>query len=985
VLSRFSQALILSVAALLALASGVAGQIQFPADAGLIDVRAHGAKGDGQTDDTRAIQAVFDRFDGGGAVIYFPAGTYLISDTIQWRGRQTNNILQGQGQDHTIIRLIDNAPLFQNAQKPRNLFYTGGAPAQRFRNAVRDVTIDVGRGNPGAVGLNFCANNQGVVREVTIRSGADGSEAGAVGLALDQGEVGPLLVKNVTIIGFDTGIRVRGSVNSVTLEHITLSGQRKAGIDNHNNLVFLRKLISRNAVSAVVNGGPDGVFLLIDSDLRGHGDAAGQPAIRMEHERAAAFVRNVTTDGYASAIRDHAGQTIAGGRIDEWVSQAPVSLFPGELRSLNLPVVETPEVPFGDVSKWVNVQDFGALPQDARDDTAAIQKAIDSGAETIYFPRGVQLPPQQRGGNPGWRGAYTISDTIRIRGNVKRLVGFEATFFFQPKDGQPQDQPVFLFEDGAAPVVVVERLMFMIGNYFPNPAFVHAAKRDLVLSSFTGARAVIHQGSGRLFVDDVVGSQPRKLQPGSRLYARQLNIEGEHTEEPKLINTGGAAWVLGFKTEHRSPALGTYDGGVSEILGAHFYTCVNGSQDKVLLDVRDATAIVAGAGEYAWSYSWATDTVLRATRQGQTRTLPKAPLVRRAGGSMLPLIVSRPAPATGTPPPPPRVTLAAQTAASVTLALQGDDAVGYRIERDGQLVGLRGGSFRDTGLAPSTSYHYQVSAYNRFGGVSSPVSLSVQTPADTVAPTAPAELSTAQLTHRRVHLRWKPSEDELGIAGYRVERIEGDRAVVLEEETTKLDRLDAAVDRGAQLTYRVTAFDAAGNASPPAELKVNVPAQPLSEEIVELERPARKHKLVQVKGWYIGNLSNGLWAAYDDVDLRRDQPFNRVALRYAAPAARAGTEIDLFHNAVVEGYEERPGKNRDAVVDGQVKGTLLGTFKLADTGGFGQMKEVVIPVSIPESDQHTLVLRVRRGQAKAGNALGELDKLRFFRAAAEEH
>ncbi len=51
------------------------------------------------------------------------------------------------------------------------MIYTGGAPAQRFRNSVRNVTIDSGRGNGGAVGLNFCANNQGAVYNVTLRSG----------------------------------------------------------------------------------------------------------------------------------------------------------------------------------------------------------------------------------------------------------------------------------------------------------------------------------------------------------------------------------------------------------------------------------------------------------------------------------------------------------------------------------------------------------------------------------------------------------------------------------------------------------------------------------------------------------------------------------------------------------------------------------------------------------------------------------------------
>ena len=45
------------------------------------DVRAYGAKGDGQTDDTVAIKAAL----GTGANVYLPRGTYRITDSLPVR------------------------------------------------------------------------------------------------------------------------------------------------------------------------------------------------------------------------------------------------------------------------------------------------------------------------------------------------------------------------------------------------------------------------------------------------------------------------------------------------------------------------------------------------------------------------------------------------------------------------------------------------------------------------------------------------------------------------------------------------------------------------------------------------------------------------------------------------------------------------------------------------------------------------------------
>ncbi len=576
--------------------------ITFPADSGVVDVTAYGATPNDASDDTASIQKAFDENTGNGSVIYLPPGTYLISNTIRWPGRASYNILQGAGQEHTVLRLMDKTPAFGNADKPKDMIYTGGPPAQRFRNAVRDLTIDCGNDNPGAVGLSFCANNQGGVFDVTIRSGVDGKQPGAHGLALDEPEVGPLLVKNVTVIGFDLGIRVRHSVNSVTLENITLRGQRKAGIDNYNNYVFARKVVSDNVVPAVVNDGPEGVVTLIDSTLRG-GEGAGEvAAIRNANDRATLYVRNVEVTGYGKAIQDAQAPSVAAGKVDEWVSDVRAGLFAGPLRSMNLAIVETPVVPHDPLDQWVSPAKFGGLPGDGKDDTEAIQKAIDSGATTVYLPRGKQSGNLN---DPGRMGSYFVSDTIHIRGNVRRIVGLEAMLDVVGDLEKNKEKPVFVFEDGTQPAVVVERLRFSFSK-FDNPAFAHRSKRDLVISSFSGTQNLRHESAGRLFLDDVVGPN-LYLGKGATLYARQLNIEGAGL---KFINDGGTMWVLGLKTECAGPIGLTKNGGRTEIIGGHLYKCVRQAVDETLFVVEDAQMTLAGVAEYCWDHQFASGGIL---------------------------------------------------------------------------------------------------------------------------------------------------------------------------------------------------------------------------------------------------------------------------------------------------------------------------------------------------------------------------------------
>jgi Pectate lyase superfamily protein len=184
---------------------------KFPADVGWINVKTDfGAKGDGKTDDTAAIQqalrSVASQYTRP-LQIYFPKGTYLVSDTLQWpTGPQVCcTVFQGQGRKHTIIRLRDSAPGFADQNQPKALIRTKQGNAA-FRNYIRDLTLNTGKGNPAAIGIDYISNNRGAIEDVTIRSG-DG--AGKAGLAMIRPWPGPALIKNLYVEGFDYGIQVK--------------------------------------------------------------------------------------------------------------------------------------------------------------------------------------------------------------------------------------------------------------------------------------------------------------------------------------------------------------------------------------------------------------------------------------------------------------------------------------------------------------------------------------------------------------------------------------------------------------------------------------------------------------------------------------------------------------------------------------------------------------------------------------------------------
>jgi hypothetical protein len=567
--------------------------VVFPEEAVINIAKQYGARGDGKTDDTAAIQQALDHYANASKILYLPEGTYLLSDTLKWGSgthggmAQKRTVLQGAGIDRTILRLRDRASGFQTT--PKAVIWTGEKPAQRFRNGLRDLTVSIGSGNPSAVGIQYIANNQGTVQYVKITS-AD-KTSGSIGLDLGYtDEQGPCLIRHVTVEGFEVGISMKHVVDSVTLECISCTGQRRAAVVNDGQCVSMRRFRSRNTVPAVINSGFNSFLVLTDAHLEG-GDSHEAALLNSGY----ALLRNIQTGGYAAAVR----QTDRNGAVKElppdtavreWRSHEAYTLFPANEETLGLTVRETPEAPLHPLSQWVSPTEFGGNPNDDGDDSAAVQRAIDSGKKVVYFPYG----------------KWIIDGTVEIRGAVE-------VFTFQ--ENGPQGGGTIRIADGDAKTVFFERINFL---YKPINLEI-AAARDVVIRSVTwGTGRIVLNGTGTLFLEDTCLCD-LTIPKGLSVYARQLNIE--HSGGCKLLNDGGLLWILGLKTEKQGTICQTRRGGKTEILGGLVYA--QGDPKDSPMFIVDNAEMTASVGEVCWNFAQqGYHTLARETRGNETRELP---------------------------------------------------------------------------------------------------------------------------------------------------------------------------------------------------------------------------------------------------------------------------------------------------------------------------------------------------------------------------
>ncbi|RMD79523.1 MAG: hypothetical protein D6820_08155 [Lentisphaerae bacterium] len=338
----------------------------------------------------------------------------------------------------------------------------------------------------------------------------------------------------------------------------------------------------RTKCPAIIAKGGNSMIALLDSTI--DGDGVDIPAIQTE---GALYLRNVNVSGYAAAVKTTKvklvrkgkkrttqktpGLTLPAGKIDEFIAEHKLVLHAdSQSGSLALPVEEVPILPREPHEKWVNILKYAHLKKGDKkeeDWAAAIQKAVDDGAECIYFPASSK--------------DYPIAADVHLRGNLKRLFGMRNKIGGKGR---------LVFEhSGANHTLTIERLEL--------GAVHHDSPGTLVMLSSWPKTFTNSRRAGRLFLFNSLGSDWH-FQAPLKVWARQWNVE-RHGPGPCIISRGAQIWSLGFKTEYDSQKIQAVCGSRIEILGAFLYPIGKIPPDRPLIVNEDSDlAIMYGLSVY---------------------------------------------------------------------------------------------------------------------------------------------------------------------------------------------------------------------------------------------------------------------------------------------------------------------------------------------------------------------------------------------------
>jgi sugar lactone lactonase YvrE len=386
---------------------------------------AFGARGDGITDDSDAIQKAIDRVQEtvNQGIVFVPEGRFRLTKTIYiWPSIR----LIGYGAQRPVIVLTDNTPGYQDTNKENYMvFFAGSRPGAQgtagrggqsggrppdagpgtFYSAMSNIDIEIGAGNPGAVGVRGTYAQHSFLAHMDFRTGS-----GIAGVH-DTGNV----MEDLRFFGGQYGIWTRTPSPSWQLTAVDASfeGQREAAIrETMAGLTLIRPQF-RNVPTAISidAGHPDELWIKDGrmEDITGPAviislEQNARTEINMEnvvcrHVPVFALFRESgrkvagPTELYEIEVFSHGfhyadiGATAAMRDVFETV---PLKAMPEPAKSDLLPL------PPGDT--WVNVRSLGAKGDGVTDDTAVFRKAIAE-HRAIYLPSGY----------------YIISDTLTLR------------------------------------------------------------------------------------------------------------------------------------------------------------------------------------------------------------------------------------------------------------------------------------------------------------------------------------------------------------------------------------------------------------------------------------------------------------------------------------------------------------------------------------------------------------------------------------------
>lgn len=589
-----------------------AAAVAYPADAGVVNIKAapYNAVGNGITDDTAAIQQAIDDWDWIGLVadpnpgvaraapktIYFPEGTYRLTGPLDAVGSTIR--LLGAGEGKTTLKLDSNLAAYQTGTN--YLLWTGHAFADGQENAgysnyIEHMTLDVGSGNPAAIGCRYSVANNGSIRHVTIRS-SDPARAGKYGLMFGS-TAGPGWVADVTIDGFDYGIWGEGSlVNNIVFSDVTVQNSTTAALRPGIKSWTFENLTATNVPMVADMSDARSAILIAGGTFTGPGTNAFQVVAN-----AYLWVRGVTATGFTRLVSQAGVNRFVGATsIAEWASvnyrrgnTSTAWTESSPVVSLNLPATRGPEYNNYDFAQWASPQDFGYTSGDVG---PALQLAINSGAKVVYLPYA----------------AYTLSTSVTIGASsaVRKIDFLHSTL----SGGVGTTITVGATTE---PSVILENVSPVGCTFAHNSSAVVVLRNVGNTNSFS--RATLTTGAsatGQLFLESAGSNVRIEITRPISFWARQLNRE----RAEMIISGGASARVLGDNIELHVDyvdADAVFTGSTVEVIGGAFdvlnFPDAYPTTGKAAYTVTDSTVSIVLPGSLRGTTTtmghWVGDTV----------------------------------------------------------------------------------------------------------------------------------------------------------------------------------------------------------------------------------------------------------------------------------------------------------------------------------------------------------------------------------------
>ncbi len=371
---------------------------------------------DGLADDSEALQSAFDRARDATrhGLVFLPSGKYRITRTLVV---PPGVRVYGVGPTRPIIMLGANTPGFQEGVSTMIVFggddqYNVGkvpvpvptvvprdkivrdANSGTFYSSMSNVDVEIGPGNPAAAGIRFRMAQHAFLSHMEFRIG-DGFAG-----VYQAGNV----IENVRFKGGRYGLVTEKTSPAwqLTIFDSAFEGQQAAAIREHEARLTM--------VNVVLSDTPVGIE--ID---RGYGDSLWGKDVRFQNvSRAAVLISNennvFTQVGFENALasdtpvfarfRDSGRQVEGKGRAYKVAAFSYGLAIPGlgqmgeyatdtEIETLaTIPPPRKPAIrPLPAMSQWADVRTLGVSGDGQTDDTAAIQRAIDT-HPILYFPAG---------------------------------------------------------------------------------------------------------------------------------------------------------------------------------------------------------------------------------------------------------------------------------------------------------------------------------------------------------------------------------------------------------------------------------------------------------------------------------------------------------------------------------------------------------------------------------------------------------------------